>query len=226
MAVPPALRKSAISKFRPSLLHESELSKRGFRAVAGVDEAGRGPLAGPVVAAAVILPPQWLDPGVDDSKRLSSQKRSELAHSIRAGASAFAVAMVSAAEIDALNIHQASLLAMKRALTKLEADFALLDGRFTIPGLQISQQAIIKGDSISCSVAAASILAKVERDELMEKLHHKYPFYEFDSNKGYPTASHVAALKTLGPCPEHRRSYGPVAAVCAQSKPGRQLTLI
>jgi ribonuclease HII len=194
----------------PDWQHEQELGACGFRAVAGVDEAGRGSLAGPVAAAAVILPCSWLNPGVDDSKRLTPARREQLARQIRTEAQAWALGLVSAAEIDVLNIHQASLLAMGRALSALEADYALLDGRFTLPGARIPQQALIKGDQRSCSVAAASIVAKVERDRIMDELHRQYPAYCFQTNKGYPTKAHLAALRAFGPCPEHRRSYGPV----------------
>ncbi len=197
-------------KVYPDLSLELTLKQQGYNLIAGVDEAGRGPLAGPVVAAAVILPNHWQNPGVDDSKRLTPAKRESLAK-ILAQSVPHAWGLVSAAEIDKINIHQASLLAMQRAIAQLNPDFVLLDGRFIIEELKLPQQALIKGDSRSCSVAAASILAKVRRDELMRQLHLEYPAYNFAVNKGYPTPQHLEALHALGPCPEHRKSYGPVA---------------
>jgi ribonuclease HII len=198
----------------PDMSCEHSLAARGFKAVAGLDEAGRGPLAGPVAAAAVILPCSWDNPGVNDSKRLSPARRAELALLLKEKAAAWGVGLASAAEIDALNIHHASLLAMLRALRALAppgADYALLDGRFLLPGLKIPQQALVKGDQKSCSVAAASIIAKVERDRIMLELDQEYPVYGFKIHKGYPTPGHLAALRLHGPCREHRRSYGPVA---------------
>jgi ribonuclease HII len=196
----------------PSLRWEEELAQQGFKAVAGVDEVGRGPLAGPVVAAAVILPAGWIDPGVKDSKRLSARQRLNLDRLLRQHTN-FAVGMASSQEIDHLNIHHASLLAMERAAAALAPDYLLLDGRFSLPALKIPQQALIKGDNSCCSIAAASILAKVLRDKLMYNLHRRYPLYDFAANKGYPTGGHRLALQKYGPCPQHRRSYAPVAAV-------------
>jgi ribonuclease HII len=195
----------------PTLFREQDLAKQGFTAVAGVDEVGRGPLAGPVVAAAVILPPGWIDPGVKDSKRLIPARRLMLDHTLRQNTH-FALGMASAQEIDHLNIHHASLLAMRRAVAALAPDYLLIDGGFTLPALPIPHQAIIKGDNSCCSIAAASILAKVLRDKLMQIMHQRYPEYDFAANKGYPTAAHRMALQKYGPCPQHRRSYAPVAA--------------
>jgi ribonuclease HII len=198
----------------PDLSHEQSLAAQGFKAIAGLDEAGRGPLAGPVVAAAVILPCSWDNPGVNDSKRLSPARCAQLAPVLREKAWAWGLGLVSAAEIDALNIHQASLLAMSRALGALHpvpADYALLDGRFLLPDLEIPQKALVRGDQKSCSIAAASIIAKVERDRIMLDLDQEYPAYGFKRHKGYPTPDHLTALRLHGPCREHRKSYGPVA---------------
>lgn len=197
---------------RPDDALERDLRARGFLWPAGVDEVGRGPLAGPVVAAAVILPPDWPDPGLADSKRLSPARRRALAPVIAQGATAWAVAWAEAGEVDGLNIHHASLLAMRRAVEALRpaADYLLVDGRFGLD-LPLAQRALVKGDAICRSVAAASILAKVHRDRLMERWDREWPAYGFADHKGYPTARHQRALKTHGPCPLHRRSYAPVA---------------
>ena len=191
---------------------EIRLRADGFGRVAGVDEAGRGPLAGPVVAAAVILPSGWKDPGVDDSKRLSAKRREELSAVLRSGDVIYAIAMAQPEEIDRINIHHASLLAMRRAVEQLSSspDFLLIDGRFTID-FDLPQKAVVGGDAACRCIAAASILAKVERDRLMLRMHQQWPQYNFASNKGYPTAEHKRALEKHGPCPIHRRSYGTVA---------------
>lgn len=197
---------------RPSDEFEQGLRGQGFALPAGVDEVGRGPLAGPVVAAAVILPAAWDDPGVADSKQLSDGRRRELAPVICATALAWAVGWAEAGEVDEKNIHHASLLAMGRAVAALwpAADFLLVDGRFCLP-LDMPQRAVVKGDARCRSVAAASILAKVHRDSLMDCLHRRWPVYNFAANKGYGTAEHRRALDLHGPCPEHRRSFGSVA---------------
>lgn len=186
--------------------------------VCGVDEAGRGPLAGPVVAAAVILDPQRPVPGLNDSKKLSEKKRVVLAALIRERAIAWAVAEATVAEIDQLNILQASLLAMQRAVAALsvKAESALIDGN-RCPQLDIPAEAIIQGDGKVASIAAASILAKTVRDAGMLVLHEQYPQYGFDRHMGYPTAAHFKALEMHGVSPVHRRSFGPVA---------RQLSLL
>lgn len=180
--------------------------------VCGVDEAGRGPLAGAVVAAAVILDPERPIEGLNDSKKLSEKKRVFLAELIRRRAIAWAVAEASVEEIDRLNILQASLLAMRRAVEALQvpAESALVDGN-KCPKLSIPVQAIVKGDASVASIAAASILAKTSRDAQMLELHQHYPQYGFDRHMGYPTAAHFAALQAHGPCPLHRRSFAPVA---------------
>ncbi|MGH8128716.1 MAG: ribonuclease HII [Gammaproteobacteria bacterium] len=178
--------------------------------VAGVDEAGRGPLAGPVYAAAVVLP-DCHGLAVADSKRLSAVRREHLAVEIRAQALSWAVASVTAGEIDELGIHRASLLAMARALAGLSEtpDLALIDGCFT-PECDIDCRAVIRGDASEAPISAASILAKVDRDAYMCVLDAEYPQYGFARHKGYPTAAHKAALEAHGPCREHRRSFAPV----------------
>jgi ribonuclease HII len=180
--------------------------------VCGIDEAGRGPLAGPVVAAAVILDPARPIAGLNDSKKLSEKKRIVLAAQIRAQAIAWCVAEASVEEIDRLNILQATLLAMRRAVEGLAVTpaSALVDGN-RCPPLAVPVRAIVGGDGKVASIAAASILAKTERDAGMRVLHAAYPMYGFDRHMGYPTAVHLAALQAHGPCPHHRRSFAPVA---------------
>lgn len=180
--------------------------------VCGVDEAGRGPLAGPVVAAAVILDPERPIPGLNDSKKLSEKKRVALAALIRERALAWAVAEATVAEIDQINILQASLLAMQRTVAALgiQAERALIDGN-RCPILDIPAEAIIQGDGKVASIAAASILAKTVRDAGMLVLHAEFPQYGFDRHMGYPTAVHLKALEAHGASPVHRRSFGPVA---------------
>lgn len=182
--------------------------------ICGVDEAGRGPLAGPVCAAAVILDPARPIPGLKDSKKLPEPKRVRLAGEIRAHALAWSVAWASAAEIDALNILRASLLAMRRAVLGLHpaATEALIDGN-RCPDLPIPARAIVKGDASEPCISAASILAKTERDKEMRRLADIYPDYGFERHVGYPTPEHLAALEALGPSPIHRRSFGPVRQV-------------
>jgi ribonuclease HII len=178
----------------------------------GVDEAGRGPLAGPVVAAAVILDPREPIEGLNDSKKLSAKRRETLAAVIRSKAISWAVAEASAEEIDRINILQASLLAMRRAVDSLVPcpEKALIDGK-VCPRLDCPAEAIVGGDGKVAPIAAASILAKTVHDAGMLALHAVYPVYGFDRNMGYPTAFHLQALREHGPCPAHRRSYAPVA---------------
>ena len=180
--------------------------------VCGIDEAGRGPLAGPVVAAAVILDPARPIAGLNDSKKLSAKKRDFLADEIRQHAIAWAVAEASVEEIDRINILQASLLAMRRAVEglKIQPETALIDGN-RCPQLACPAEAIVGGDGKVASIAAASILAKTVRDAGMLVLHAEYPMYGFDRHMGYPTALHLQALREHGPSPVHRRSYAPVA---------------
>ena len=182
--------------------------KNGQVSVCGIDEAGRGPLAGPVFAAAVILPPETEIPGLNDSKKLSAKKREELFPLIQEKAIAWSVAFATEQEIDSVNILQATYLAMRRACEGLStpADYALVDGN-RMPPLSIPGETVVKGDSLSASIAAASILAKVSRDRLMLELDALYPEYAFAKHKGYGTALHVELLKKYGPCPIHRRSF-------------------
>ncbi|VAW61481.1 Ribonuclease HII [hydrothermal vent metagenome] len=188
-----------------------EIDLTGYQRIAGVDEAGRGPLVGCVVAAAVILDEDRPIEGLNDSKKLTAKKREQLAIEIREKAQSWAVSSVEPAVIDEINILQASLLAMKQALESLPElpDIALIDGN-KIPDLSCHAEAIVKGDAKVRAIAAASILAKVARDQQMSELHQVYPQYEFDRHKGYPTKVHMALLDEHGPCPEHRRSFGPV----------------
>ena len=180
--------------------------------VAGVDEAGRGPLAGPVVAAAVILDDQNPIAGLADSKVLTAAKREKLYDEIRAKALCFCIAEASVEEIDTVNILQATMLAMSRAVTglRLKPVRVLVDGN-RLPPLDVPGEAIVKGDALVQSISAASILAKVTRDRWCQQLHQQYPQYGFDAHKGYGTAVHLAALREHGACPEHRRSFAPVA---------------
>jgi ribonuclease HII len=191
---------------------EEAARKRGALRIAGLDEVGRGPLFGPVVAAAVILPRGCLLPGLTDSKKLSEKKRNALDIEIRSNAVAWAIAEVDAETIDRINIRQASLLAMRRAIEQLalSPDFLLIDGRDTIDW-NCPQQAVIRGDGTSFSIAAASVLAKVYRDRLLVELDSVYPGYGLARHKGYPCPAHLAALKQLGPTPLHRKSFHPVA---------------
>ncbi len=181
--------------------------------IAGVDEAGRGPLAGPVIAAAVILDPARPIAGLADSKTLSAARREQLAVEIRGKALAWALGRAEAAEIDQINILQATLLAMQRAVAGLSiaSGKVLVDGN-RCPALACPCQAIIKGDATEPAISAASILAKTARDAELCQLDKRYPNYGFARHKGYPTAVHRAALRRYGPCPEHRRSFAPVAA--------------
>lgn len=179
--------------------------------LAGVDEAGRGPLAGDVVAAAVILDPARPIPGLRDSKKLPEGRRRELAEAIVENATGWSVARASVAEIDRLNILQASLLAMRRAVLALQPapDYVLVDGN-RLPRWDFASQPVVRGDDRVAAIAAASILAKVRRDAEMAALEGVYPGYGFARHKGYPTAAHLAALRRLGVSPAHRRSFGPV----------------
>lgn len=195
-----------------SLAFERSLWGQGYDRVAGTDEAGRGPLAGPVVAACVILPAHCDPHGFRDSKQLTPERRRELAARLLALPGAhWGLGVVSAAEIDRINILQAALLAMKKAVQALPGppEYLLVDGKFPV-SLALPQQALVRGDSRSASIAAASILAKVHRDEIMAELHQQYPQYNFLQHKGYGTAEHRRLLQAHGPCPEHRRSFKPV----------------
>jgi len=187
---------------------EDSVYAEGYQVICGVDEAGRGPLAGPVYAAAVILPPHLEIPGLTDSKKLTDKKRRELFPIIQEQAVAYGIGFASEQEIDEINILQATFLAMQRAIDQLEtkADFALIDGNrekdFGIP-----IRTVVKGDSLSANIAAASVLAKVSRDNIMLEQAENYPQYGFDIHKGYGTKAHYAALREYGHCPIHRMSF-------------------
>ena len=188
--------------------YERKYLDQGYKLIAGVDEAGRGPLAGPVCAAAVILPSNIDIPGLNDSKKLTDKRRRELMPIIKEKALAYGIAFANEHEIDEINILQATFLAMERAVSQLaiQPELLLIDGNrqkdFGIPA-----ETVIKGDSLSASIAAASILAKVTRDDLMLEMAEKYPQYSFDIHKGYGTKAHYAALAEHGPCPVHRMSF-------------------
>ena len=188
--------------------YEKRAGERGFSAVCGIDEAGRGPLAGPVCAAAVILPPDCDISGLNDSKKLSEKKREALFPVIQEKALAFGVGWATAEEIDRVNILQATFLAMARAVEALPApaDYALVDGN-RMPPLPIPGETIVKGDATSASIAAASILAKVSRDRLLRRLDEEHPEYGFAKHKGYGTQAHYEAIRKYGLLPEHRRSF-------------------
>lgn len=196
---------------------EKSLFLKGKKLVAGLDEVGRGPLAGPVVAACVIIGPDFsLDSEdlemVKDSKALSAKKRQELFKIIKEKADAVEIGIVDSEVIDKINILQASFLAMRRALKKcsLTPDYLLVDGRFKLPKVNVEQTAIIGGDNKVWSIAAASIIAKVSRDYIMEQYEEKYPGYGFLKHKGYGTKAHIQSIVDLGPCPIHRRSFAPI----------------
>ena len=192
----------------PNFDIENEKYAEGYTAVCGCDEAGRGPLVGPVVAAAVILPKDAVIEGLNDSKKLSEKKREKLYDIIINTAIAYGIAEASPAEIDEINILNASMLAMRRAVEKLQvkADFALIDGNCS-RGFTIPTETVVKGDAQSASIAAASILAKVTRDRGCIELDKKYPVYNIAKHKGYPTKEHMDAVREYGPSPEHRRTF-------------------
>ncbi len=193
----------------PSYEFENNARQQGFKLICGVDEAGRGPLAGPVCAAAVILPPDAVIDGLDDSKKLSEKKREKLYDIITAKAEAYSVAMASVEEIEEYNILNATFLAMNRAINGLspKPDYALVDGNREPKGIAVKCETIVKGDSKSMSVAAASILAKVTRDRLLYEYDKKYPLYGFAEHKGYGTKKHRDAIMKYGPCEVHRLSF-------------------
>jgi ribonuclease HII len=205
----------------PDVSLEAAARATGASRIAGVDEAGRGPLAGPVVAAAVILDPARIPPGLNDSKRLTAARRTALVPLIQA-ASVWAVGQASVAEIDALNILRASHLAMVRALAGLAVapDLALIDGNLLPRDLPCAGQAVVGGDARSLSIAAASILAKVARDRIMADLDRQHPGYGWAQNAGYPSPGHRAALLTLGLTPHHRRSFAPIRNILCQGGVG------
>jgi len=198
-------------RLRNLLRFEVELWEAGHLYVAGVDEAGMAPLAGPVVAAAVILPRSYKLRGIDDSKMLDAETRGRMALELKRDAVAWAVGVAEVEEIDRLNIYHAGLLALRRALLALATtpSFVLVDAR-RIPECPVPQRGIIHGDALSLTIAAASIIAKTTRDAHMEELDLRYPGYGFAAHKGYPTPQHETALRSLGACPIHRRSFAPV----------------
>ena len=209
---------------KPSFELEHRFLARGMWPVAGIDEAGRGPLAGPVAAAAVILDPIDIPPGLDDSKALTAAQREALFDVILAKALSVSIAFASAADIDATDIRKATLAAMCRAVAALALAPAvvLIDGRDIPQGLRCEAQAIVKGDASSQSIAAASIIAKVTRDRLMTRLALAYPAYGFEAHKGYGTPAHAQRISRHGPCPYHRMTFAPLApshgaAVCAET---------
>lgn len=190
------------------LKYERELTESGYRYICGVDEVGRGPLAGPVVCAAVIMPFEKIIEGVDDSKKLTAKKREKLSAQILKTAVACAICRVEPEVIDEINILQATRLCMKNAVESLavKPDFVLTDGNMTLD-IQIPQKSVIKGDALSFSIGSASVIAKVFRDNLMREYAEEFPEYGFERNKGYGTAEHIAAIKRAGICPVHRRSF-------------------
>ena len=206
-------RQREVERLAGLLALRDELDRQGVRGIAGVDEVGVGPLAGPVVAAAVVLPPRVKLYGLDDSKRVRPARRESLAAEIWQVALGCGIGEVSVEEIDQIGIYQASLEAMRRAVASLsrtlEVGHLLVDAR-KVPGVTLPQTSIIKGDQKDASIAAASIVAKVHRDTAMQRLAERYPAYGFDRHMGYGTAEHMAALDSHGPCPIHRRSFAPV----------------
>lgn len=206
----------------PDFAFENNLAARGFARVAGVDEAGRGPLAGPVAAAAVILPGAFSCPLLDDSKKLTKRRRELVYHEITEDpAVVWAVAMISPEEIDALNILRATHKAMALAISSLseKPDMALVDG-LPVKGLPVSHEALVKGDGLSLSIAAASVIAKVTRDRFMESIDREFPAYGFARHQGYGTREHLEALRKHGPCRHHRRSFQPVSQLALQAEDG------
>ena len=199
----------------PSLIYENRLRQKGYRLITGIDEVGRGPLAGPVVAAAVILPAKSAIKRLNDSKLLSADQRNRLSKQIRKKAVAISVGVAGHLESDRLNISGANRLAMERAVAGLNVkpDFLLIDGGRSRIKSDVPQQGLTGGDRKSAAIAAASIIAKVARDRMMQKYHYLYPRYRFDRHKGYGTALHNKLLRQLGPSPIHRRSFAPVGAL-------------
>ena len=197
------------------LTFEKKAEQKGFSTIAGVDEAGRGPLAGPVVSAAVVLPSAFPIPEVTDSKKLTPKKRDYLYEKIYEHAVTVGIGIVDSIEIDRINILRASLLAMAMSVENLKPspDYLLIDGTFRITS-NLPQEPIPHGDNLSISIAAASIIAKVTRDRMMELYHEDYPMFGFSSHKGYPTKAHKEAIKKFGYCPIHRRSFKGVKEIC------------
>ncbi|MBS2031926.1 MAG: ribonuclease HII [Deltaproteobacteria bacterium] len=207
-------------RLRHLLRFETELYEQGYTRIAGTDEVGMGPLAGPVVAAAVILPRDFRPKGLNDSKQLDEGEHERLCAEVKEAAVAWSIGQVDHEEIDRINIYRAGLLAMKRAVEglKVKPDYLLLDAR-TLRDVRLPQRGIIKGDARSLTIAAASVVAKYTRDRLMKKMDERYPGYGFAQHKGYSVPEHWEALKKLGPCPIHRRSFAPVREALAPNHP-------
>ncbi|MCX6826292.1 MAG: ribonuclease HII [candidate division Zixibacteria bacterium] len=208
------LRRHAETPIDPAHL-EQYLYEKGYERIAGVDEAGRGPLAGPVVAAAVIIPRRVIIEGLDDSKKLSPRRRGELFDAIAASGAICAVGVIDNNTIDRINILRASLLAMRKAVTSLslKPQFILVDGLYTIPHLELPQYAVVGGDAICQCISAASIIAKVTRDRIMDKYQKLYPQFSFSVHRGYPTPGHLSELGIYGITDIHRKSFRPVKEV-------------
>lgn len=201
--------KERLERWKKMNEYTARLNKKGYELIAGIDEAGRGPLAGPVVAAAVIINPDKPIYGLDDSKKLTEKRRDELYSIIYEDALSVGVGIVDNQIIDRINILQATFKAMAEAIKKFPTmpDYIIVDGNMEIPSVNIKQKAIINGDALVSSIAAASIVAKVYRDRIIESFHQKYPEFGFDRNKGYGTSEHIEALKSYGPTPIHRYSF-------------------
>lgn len=197
-----------LSRIKSLNIYENELYNSNVKIIGGVDEAGRGPLVGPVVAACVVLPKNTIIPDINDSKKLSESKRELLYEIIKERSISYGIGVVENNEIDEINILNATYKAMQIAISKItiNMDFLLVDA-LKIPNIKIKQKSIVKGDSKSISIAAASIIAKVERDRMMREYHKLYPKYNFEKNKGYGTKEHIEALKKYGPCPIHRKTF-------------------
>lgn len=206
--------KNMAANFTEMRRYENEAKANGYQFIAGVDEAGRGPLAGPVIAAAVILPADFILLGLNDSKQLTEEQRERFFEIIKAKAISYGIGIVSNEQIDKMNILEATKLAMLQAIHDLNPcpDHVLIDA-VALPGLECTSQPLIKGDASSVSIAAASIIAKVTRDRLMKKIHREYPMYDFNKNMGYGTKKHMENLKEYGASPYHRRSFAPVQKV-------------
>jgi ribonuclease HII len=214
--MPQTLKINRPFEMLPDLEHvEISLFKKGYNFIAGVDEAGRGPLAGPVVAAAVIIPRDVTIEGLDDSKKLSASRRDQLFDIIAASGAICAVGIIDNFTIDRINILQASLLAMRKAVLALttKPEFILIDGPYTIPNLDHPQFAIVGGDALCGSISAASIIAKVTRDRIMDRYQELYPNFSFAAHRGYPTVKHIEELRLHGPTEIHRRTFRPVEEI-------------
>lgn len=208
------ISEAELSRLEKISFHEKRLRGEGFTRIAGVDEAGRGPLAGPVVAAACILPEGTLFPDFNDSKLLSGKTRNQLFEKIISSRAIYGLGVIDVETIDRINILQATFLAMQQAVTALplRPDYILIDGN-QLPHFSVPAECLVQGDSLSISIAAASILAKVTRDRMMEKIDQEYPEYGFKQHKGYGTRQHLKAIDTFGPSPVHRRSFHPMKSI-------------